>query len=226
MSEYIKNSEKRVEALLSFSMGMMEGKDGKKLIDKYSEAIENITPHDIIEMEDKQVRKGVDTSKIKKHIEKIMNVFNPYLKEYNWEQPEKGHPLYYLMKENRKVESLLAETKEIVKKIEFAEGIDRKEEIKELQEYLKKLQKFDKHYIKKENILFPYLEQKWDNYRPLKVMWSLHDDIRKKLKEMINLLEEKEELNNKIRRKLGELFLIMYRMVFKEEKIIFPIAME
>jgi len=226
MSEYINNREKRIEDLLSFSMGMMEGKDGKTLIDKYSDAIENITPHDIIEMEDRQVKKGVEVSKIKKHIEKIMNVFNPYLEKYDWDKPEKGHPLYYMMEENKELKIILNETKELIKKIEFDSEIDKDEELNNLKDHLRKLQKFDKHYVRKENILFPYLEKKWDNYRPLKVMWSLHDDIRKSLKELLELLEEENKLNNEIRKKFGQLFLTMYRMVFKEEKIIFPISVE
>jgi len=57
-------------------------------------------------------------------------------------------------------------------------------------------------------------------------MWSLHDDIRKGLKELLELLEKENKLNNEIRKKFGQLFLTMYRMVFKEEKIIFPIAVE
>jgi len=226
MSEFINNREKRIEALLSFSMGMMEGKDGKTLIDKYSEAIENITPHDVIEMEDRQVKKGVEVSKIKKHIEKIMNVFNPYLEKYEWDKPEKGHPLYYMMEENKKLKIILNETKEVIKKIEFDSEINKDEELNNLKEHLRKLQKFEKHYVRKENILFPYLEKKWNNYSPLQVMWSLHDDIRKGLKELLELLEKENKLNNEIRKKFGQLFLTMYRMVFKEEKIIFPIAVE
>ena len=226
MSEYINNSEQRIEDLLSFSMGMMKGKDGKTLIDKYSDAIENITPHDIIEMEDRQIEKGVEISKIKKHIEKIMNVFNPYLEKYEWDKPDKGHPLYYLMEENKEVKKLLNETKGVIKKIEFDSEVDKNKEIENLKDHLSKLQKFDKHYVRKENILFPYLEKKWDNYSPLQVMWSLHDDIRNGLKELINLLERENQLNNEIRKKFGQLFLTMYRMVFKEEKIIFPVAME
>ena len=46
MSEYINNSEKRVEDLLAFSLRVMNGENVKDLIDKYSEAINNITPHD------------------------------------------------------------------------------------------------------------------------------------------------------------------------------------
>ncbi|MFP4015589.1 MAG: hypothetical protein ACLFUI_01030 [Halanaerobiales bacterium] len=123
MSEYINNREKRVEALMKFSMGMMEGKKGKELIDKYQEAIENTTPYDILEMEDRQVRRGVKPADIKKHIEKILNVIGPHLKKYQWEQPVKGHPIYNLMEENRELEKFLKMMKEPIKRIELESKI-------------------------------------------------------------------------------------------------------
>src|SRR6056297_3435232 len=119
MSEYINNSEQRVQQLLEFSMGMMKGKNGKELIDKYQQAIENVTPHDMIAMEDLQIKKGINPAEIKEDIEKIMNVLNPQLEKYEWKKPEAGHPLYYLMQENRELEKLLQKFKNTIKKIEF-----------------------------------------------------------------------------------------------------------
>ncbi len=57
MSEYINNSEKRLEDLMAFTLGMMNGEDGKILIETYKDAIENITPHDMLKLEDKQMQK-------------------------------------------------------------------------------------------------------------------------------------------------------------------------
>ena len=226
MSEFINNSEERVKQLLEFSMGMMEGKKGKDLIDKYQEAIENVTPHDMIAMEDLQLKKGINPAQIKEDIEKIMNVLNPHLEKYEWEKPEEGHPLYYLMQENRELEKLLQKFKNNIKKIEFDAEAVKEEEIQKLRSLTVQLQEFDKHYVRKENILFPYLEKKWENYRPLKVMWSLHDDIRRNLKKLLQLLEDRKNFDMKIRQLLGEILMLMYRMIFKEEHVIFPVAME
>lgn len=41
-----KSNAKRVEELLAFSLGMINGEDGRMLIEKYREAIDNVTPHD------------------------------------------------------------------------------------------------------------------------------------------------------------------------------------
>lgn len=226
MSEFINNSEERVQQLLEFSMGMMKGKNGKELIDKYQEAIENVTPHDMIAMEDLQIKKGIKASEIKEDIEKIMNVLNPQLEKYEWDKPEEGHPLYYLMQENRELEKLLRKFKDNIKKIEFDSETVKEEEIQKLRSLTVQLQEFDKHFVRKENILFPYLEKKWENYRPLKVMWSLHDDIRKNLKKLLNLLSDRDNFDMEIRQLLGEILMLMYRMIFKEENVVFPVAME
>lgn len=37
---------------------MMKGEDGIMLIEKYKDAIANITPHDMLILEDKQMRMG------------------------------------------------------------------------------------------------------------------------------------------------------------------------
>mgnify|MGYP006292699127 FL=1 len=226
MSEFINNSEERVQQQLEFSMGMMKGKNGKELIDKYQEAIENVTPHDMIAMEDLQIKKGIKASEIKEDIEKIMNVLNPQLEKYEWDKPEEGHPLYYLMQENRELEKLLQKFKDNIKKIEFDSETVKEEEIQKLRSLTVQLQEFDKHFVRKENILFPYLEKKWENYRPLKVMWSLHDDIRKNLKKLLNLLSDRDNFDMEIRQLLGEILMLMYRMIFKEENVVFPVAME
>lgn len=80
--------------------------------------------------------------------------------------------------------------------------------------------------ILKENILFPYLEKFWDNYLPLKVMWSLHDDIRKSLKEILNLLQDRWSPWDDLNREIGNYFFLAYGMIFKEELIVFPVAHE
>ena len=62
-------SDKRVQDLLAFSMGIMSGENGKMLIEKYQEAIDNVTPHDMLALEDKQMQMGISPDMIKKDVE-------------------------------------------------------------------------------------------------------------------------------------------------------------
>lgn len=216
MSEFINNSENRVKSLLQFSLGMIHGEDGTKLIKQHKEALENITPYDMIEMEAKQIEMGITVADIKQHIEKVMNVIYPYLKKYNWKKPTEGNPIYYLMLENRELEKNLDEIKIALKNKDFWK----------MEELTSNLSQYENHLIRKENILFPYLEKIWENYTPLNVMWSLHDDIRRKWKELAKHIKEDGEFTARIYKDVGEVFFLMYGMIFKEELIVYPIAME
>ena len=208
--------EKILEGLLQFSKGMIEGEDGKELISKYQYALDKITPSLMIKMENKQLTSGISPAKIKKSIEKVMNVFHEHLKNYKWEKPGEGHPIYYYMQENRELEKLLDLIKESLAAKDF----------KKVKFLLPKLAEIENHYIRKENILFPYLERIWEDYLPLQVMWSLHDDIRNKLRILQDLTNNSDDFTPKFIEEIGELFFLMYGMIFKEELVVFPKAME
>ena len=49
--------------------------------------------------------------------------------------------------------------------------------LRRAQESLGTLREFERHYLRKENILFPYLEQKGFS-GPSKVMWAIHDEMK------------------------------------------------
>lgn len=226
MSEFINNRSKRIEDLLAFSRGIMNGEDGRKLIQQYREAIDNLTPHDMLALEDKQLQMGITPQKIKKDIEKIISTFFKSLEKYPWEQPEKDTFLYYLMQENEKLSSKLQQIKTLLKSYRGVE-VEHFERMKvELLPHFKELQKFDDHYVKKENILFPYLEKRWLNYRPLSVMWSLHDDIRKKLKNIIETLQSLESGWRDFNKIMSEYFFLVFGMIQKENLIVYPVASE
>ena len=228
MSEFINNSEKnigdsfqkeskkRIESLFQFSQGILKGEDGSKLIEKHKDALKHITPHDMIAMEEKQLRSGISTSAIKEKIEKVMNVIYDYLKKYEWEKPQDDHALYYFMQENRELEKILGILKQNLQDRDF----------ESVKNNVAKLFFMEHHYLRKENILFPFLERNWENCRPLSVMWSIHDDIRLKLKALQAKLTENKDFNAEIFKLIGEVFFLMYGMIFKEELVIYPVAME
>ena len=219
-------SDKRVQDLLAFSMGIMSGENGKMLIEKYQEAIDNVTPHDMLALEDKQMQMGISPDMIKKDVEKIINVFSKGLERYEWQKPKEGIFLYYLMLENEAFKFKLNQIKKILRGYNGREASHFQEMKQELLPRFVEFKPFDYHYIKKENILFPYLEEIWDSYRPLKVMWSLHDDIRRTLKEVIALLEDPSTEWSDFNPILGKYYSLVFRMIQKEDIIIFPVATE
>ena len=215
-NSYNKESEKRVEQLFQFSQGIIKGEDGNKLMEKYGDTLNHVTPHDMIAMEEKQLKSGISPQQIKEKIEKVMNVIYDHLKKYEWEKPAEGHALYYLMQENRELEKVLNTIKQSLQDKDYVKVTNQVEELFIMEH----------HYMRKENILFPFLEKTWENCRPLAVMWSIHDDIRIKLKSLKKILTENEDFNAAIFKLFGEVFFLMYGMIFKEELVIYPVAME
>lgn len=218
--------EKRIIDLVAFSKGIMKGENGKDLIDRYQKTIDNVTPFDIIELENRQIINGVSTSDIKKSIGKILNALYSSLSGYEWEKTAEGTFLYYLMLENRALEEKLNTIKQILKKYHTEESFTYPRLRQKLIPLFLEALDFDNHYIKKENILFPYIEKYWDNYNPIKVMWSLHDDIRNSLKKIILILENPSGIWDQLNIEIGRFFFLTFGMIIKEERIIYPVAME
>jgi len=130
------------------------------------------------------------------------------------------------MLENQAFIFRLNQIKKIVKSFKGKENDDFNQMQKELLPHFKVFIEFESHYIKKENILFPFLEKKWESYRPLNVMWSLHDDIRKKIKSIISMLESTETQWQDFNKEMGKYFFLVFGMIQKEDIIIFPVATE
>ncbi len=226
MSKFTNDSENRVKDLLAFSLGIMNGEDGKMLIEKYKDVIDNVTPYDMLALEDKQMQMGITPKAIKKDVEKVINVFFKSLGKYSWEKPKEDTFLYHLMLENQAFIYRLNQIKKIIKSYKGKENDDFNQMQNELLPHFKAFLEFESHYVKKENILFPFLEKKWDSYRPLNVMWSLHDDIRKKLKSIISILGSTEAQWQDFNKEMGKYFFLVFGMIQKEDMIIFPVATE
>ncbi|MDD4777630.1 MAG: PAS domain-containing protein [Fermentimonas sp.] len=220
------NSDKRYRELLSFSLGVMNGDDVKTLIDTYKETIDSVTPYDIVKVEDRQLQMGIKPFLIKEYLEKIVNVITKSLNSYEWDKPAKGTFLYYMMLENDAFAFKLNQMKKIIKSFNGREHDDFESMRVKLLPLFREFREFEHHYVKKENILFPYLDKIWEYYRPLKVMWSLDDDIRESLNKIIGLLEGENTVWDDFKVNLGQYFFKVFRMIHKENAVVYPIASE
>lgn len=226
MSELIDNREKRVQELLAVSRGIIQGADAKPLIEQYHETIEQMSPHDMLAMEDQQLQMGITPQVIKQSIEKVIGIFFKSLERYPWERPAPDSFLGILMQENQALKQKLEQIKTILLSYRGREEACFANLKAELAPKFAELRAFEQHYVKKENILFPYLEKRWQNYRPITVMWSLHDDIRKKLKEVVALLERDDSSWQEFSLSMSQYFFLVFGMIQKENLVVYPVAAE
>ncbi len=209
----------RIDRLTAYVQGVLEGKDGTMLFKKYYDDIQKVTPEETFEVFFRHLKKGLMPKDILRILDKVIHVFNISLGEFRWNKPLKDSFPDTLIKENQALINKLENIKEIIKRKDFRGNKS------ELLKKVKELQDFNPHYLKKENILFPYLEKKEERFEGLKIMWSLHDEARNAMRETIDILSPGETNETEFNIAIGK-FFILYGLVYKEEMILFPAAME
>jgi len=214
----------RIDALTDFSRSLIRGENGKMLVEKHREAIENVSPMEAMQVLDKMLQEGFSTDTVKAHVGKIVNCFFKSLSANQWDKPGKGHFIDYLMLENREVEKVMLEIKSMLKIFFKGENENIPLLTDQLRTMVYRLKEYELHYIKKENILFPYIEKAFPQYRCLQLMWSFHDDFRRRLKSLELLLQHEHPDKGQLTKELGKLFFVVLPVIFREEQIVFPVA--
>ena len=88
--------------------------------------------------------------------------------------------------------------------------------------HFSRLREIDKHYLRKENQLFPKLEAK-SFTGPTKVMWGKHDEIRSMLKNIRDSAEKRQWPS--ISGQISALASAIKKLIFLEEKILYPTSL-
>lgn len=224
MSDFKNENEKRVAILILVTQGFIKGGKGPELIKEYDHILQQSTPRDVITAVDEMVKLDIPMSDLKRGINKLLNQLFKALNNYKSLAYNKNGFLAVLAKNNSEFDLRLKAIRPLFK--ELNKQADNKSLRLKLKEKFEDLLLFEKQYIIKENVLFPLLEKHWENFRCVKMMWSIHDDIRNNLHKIIESLTKKDiELKN-FNRLVGDLFFNMYAIRFREEKILFPIMLE
>ncbi|MEH6988518.1 DUF438 domain-containing protein [Cytobacillus firmus] len=137
------------------------------------------------------------------------------------EQP--GHPIHTFTRENKAIDKHLRENVKVHLEAFIQE--DHEDNVYALLEDFILLLDLDKHYSRKENLLFPYLE-KYGIYGPTNNMWSIDDFIRDGIKEARNLLTQYEGDKQKVINAVRFVFNEVSAMIYREENILFPMALK
>jgi DUF438 domain-containing protein len=210
--ERIDDQEERIETLKSVIKGLHEGKDPESQKNKFQELIKDVAPWEIAQMEQRLIAEGMPEEEIKGLCDVHVQVFKEALEDKTVPGLPAGHPVHTLMLENRAAEGILGEAEQIK---------DFVREKSNLLDILDRLAQIDKHFVRKENQLFPILEKKGLS-GPSKVMWALHDDIRGIIKDI-----RRRVIDNEMETVAMEALTRMVSdMIYKEEHILFPLALE
>ena len=151
---------------------------------------------------------GISDDDFHGNVEELIAIFKQSLSKGKISPLPDGHPVSVDVAENREIMKLVANLR--------GDRID-------VPGTYEKLMQVKVHYIRKENQLFPLLEEKGFD-KPSKVMWTMHDDIRKAIKVCAQLVSDNQL--DKLAEVEPDMLMAVSGMVFKEEKILLPSALE
>jgi DUF438 domain-containing protein len=139
-----------------------------------------------------------------------------------------GHPVDVFRRENAELRSVTARARDLLAGIDKGEGKPAAA-VLELRPLFNPLHDVDKHYQRKEYLLFPYLE-KLGVTGPPKVMWGKHDEIRDLVKGSGEALRA-DEIGREELLAVAEILLRpalqgIDDMTQKEEEILLPMALD
>ncbi len=220
MSEFTGKLSQRQNNILALCMRILKAEKPSQAIEFYTDIMETISAEEVIWVVDEMVKQNIPMPELKTGINKFLNLFYNTLNNKPVEEPDERSFLGYLLQNNHELDIRLKAIKPLLRKLNQDEN--NKELINTLRDKFSDLLIFDKHYIIKENILFPVLEKCWKDFRCVQVMWSFHDDIRRNLKSIIELLKSDEIDLAEFNSLVGNIFFDMYAIKFREEKILFP----
>lgn len=155
------------------------------------------------------------TDLFKGAIEENESVYGP--------ENQPGHPVHTFEMENREIEKLL-QNRLLVHLEQFAME-DSTENINLLLEDCNLLYDIDKHYSRKENLIFPYLE-KYGIYGPTTNMWRIDDFIRDGIKLAKKRLSNYDGNKNGVIEEVQFVLREVSSMIYREENILFPMALQ
>ncbi|MBZ0156441.1 MAG: DUF438 domain-containing protein [Alphaproteobacteria bacterium] len=219
-----RDSRERQEILKGIILDLHKGEDMTVLKRRFHELIRDIDPSEIARMEQKLIEEGMPESEIKRLCDVHVEVFKESLEQAETPVVPAGHPVHTYMLENRAAEGIIDEISRILEQLCDTPDREVFEKYREsLRALVERLARINAHYLRKENQLFPVLESHGIS-GPSEVMWAIHDDIRTALKAALVQIDEAKI--PEVYGTLKDLLRSINDMVYKEEHILFPMAME
>lgn len=220
MSEYINNTSKRKEALIKVIKRLHAGETVQQLQAEFGDIIRGATASEIAEAERAMISEGVSVSEIQRLCDLHVAVFRESLDEEPTPESLPGHPVFTFRMENEVIMRLLEAMQDTLQTWQSGDQAA----LESLRKQAENLSTIEKHYSRKENILFPYLEKKGFE-GPSAVMWGVDNDIRALMKEFRANITDSEADAGKAVEQFRKLAQDISEMIYKEEKILFPEAL-
>jgi len=187
--------------------------------------------NDVFVMEVQLIQEGIPAEVVQDLCDTHTRVLKKHLDLQETPQTIPGHPVHTFIEENRELTRITTQVRQIMGQI-AAQSADSDVSVQMgvIHQLLNDLMDVEKHYRRKENLLFPYFEKN-NLPGPPAVMWGKHDEVREMLKTTLEGLQAVSQFTASEANGFNQFSVAMVLdgiddMIYKEEKILFPTSLD
>jgi len=229
MSELINNARFRKDRLKELILKLHDGESPELIKQQLVESLKKIPYGEVVEVEQELMEGGLPQEEVLKLCDIHGSVLEGHIDLSGIKIVPQGHPVDVFRHENKEIKKIAESAKEMIENLRYVDDEKLNTFVLGLLAMFNQLMDVDKHYMRKEYLLFPYLEKN-EITGPPKVMWGKHDEIRDHLKACIEILNMLGITKTDLSEALELIFVPTLRelidMVQKEEEILFPMSLD
>ncbi|MFH2055691.1 MAG: DUF438 domain-containing protein [bacterium] len=231
MSELIADAQKRRELLKHMILQLHQGEAPDAVRKQLVRMLGSVPYGDVVLVEQELIREGLPSDEVLKLCDLHTAALKGHIDQAGSKEVPPGHPVDTFRKENRALQGELELLGRSVAELnQLAPDADATESAHQLLLRVNALTDVEKHYARKENLLFPYLEQH-EITGPPKVMWGKHDETRELLRNAVETLRATGTISAEELQSLAKLVVqpaadAVTEMIYKEEEILLPMCLD
>lgn len=229
MSELLNNREHRIATLKEVILHLHRGEAPEQVKGRLAQLVGEVDASEIAAMEQSLMADGMSPEEVKSMCDLHAEVLQDTVTPAKARELPPGHPVDTFRRENRALEAAIATARQAMTVLESVpdQAYPADERLAVLGTF-NALMDVDKHYQRKEHLVFSILERH-GNTGPSKVMWAKDDEVRELLKGAIEVLREESlsgaELKILVPTVLRPALAALESMIYKEETILLPMCL-
>ena len=230
MSEILGNRVNRVNILKAQIRRLHEGNAPEEVKTELQTLLGQIPYDEVVQAEQELIAEGLPQEEVIKLCDVHTAVLKGALEQEGKIKTPPGHPVHTFIQENLALNLKISELESMYNSLQ-ADGAEKPESILDrFRTMFNELMDVDKHYRRKEYLLFPFLE-KHGVTAPPKVMWAKHDETRALLKRAHDALAEAKGkdpayLKDSLVPALKSASDSVNEMIYKENQILLPMSLD
>lgn len=230
MSELIDNRSQRTQSLKVIMHELHQGADPQQVKARLAEVVRHASPAEVAAMEQQLIAEGVSVQQIKSMCDVHAAVVKDLLCKPSCPELAPGHPADTMRRENDAIREELGRLRSALGELaQLPADAPFHAPLGAAKRAVNNLMDVDKHYQRKENLLFSCLERHGIT-GPSKVMWAKDDEARAALKELHAALFAEHasgpEAFAKVRDTAEMAIFAVGGMTEKEDNILLPMSLQ